>query len=74
MRKTCNYQKTLLKASLLVTDYSSIFFDFAYLRKPVIYAHFDYEEYRMNYYPKGYFNYEKDRFGFIAHDLKRLIK
>ena len=73
VRNTCNYQKTLLEASLLVTDYSSIFFDFAYLRKPIIYAHFDYEEYRMNHYPKGYFDYEKDGFGFITHDLKSTV-
>ena len=28
----CNYQELLLTGSLLITDYSSIFFDFAYLR------------------------------------------
>ena len=70
IRNKCIYQNDLIKASLLVTDYSSIFFDFAYLRKPIIYAHFDYKEYRMNHYPKGYFDYEKDGFGYIIHDLK----
>ena len=73
VKRKCNYQKNILKASLLVTDYSSIFFDFAFLRKPVIYAHFDYEEYRMNHYQKGYFDYEKDGFGSIAHDLKSTV-
>jgi CDP-glycerol glycerophosphotransferase (TagB/SpsB family) len=69
----CNYQKNLFKASLLITDYSSLFFDFAYLRKPVIYAHFDYEEYRKNHYKKGYFDYERDGFGSIAHDLESTV-
>ena len=69
----CNYQIHLLKASLLVTDYSSIFFDFAYLRKPIVYAHFDYEEYRMNHYPKGYFDYEKDGFGPVAYNLNDIV-
>ena len=73
IKNKCEYQEYFIKASLLVTDYSSIFFDFAYLRKPVIYAHFDYEEYRKNHYKKGYFDYEKDGFGPISYDLKSTI-
>ena len=69
----CKYQKNLLISSLLVTDYSSIFFDFAYLRKPVIYTQFDYEDYRMNHYPNGYFDYEKDGFGHVVHDLESTV-
>ena len=73
IKNKCKYQEYLIKASLLVTDYSSIFFDFAYLRKPVIYAHFDYEEYRKNHYKKGYFDYKKDGFGPISYDLQSTI-
>lgn len=73
IRNQCNYQQYLIEASLLVTDYSSIFFDFAYLRRPVIYSHFDYEEYRKNHYQKGYFDYEKDGFGPITYDLKSTV-
>ena len=65
----CDYQKLLLESSLLITDYSSIFFDFAYLRKPIIYSHFDYEEYRDNHYQKGYFDYKTDGFGPICKDI-----
>ena len=36
-----DYSDMLTKASLMVTDYSSLSFDFAYLKKPVIYAQFD---------------------------------
>ena len=70
----CDYQKFLLEGSLLITDYSSIFFDFGYLRKPIIYTHFDYEEYRNNHYQKGYFNYIKDGFGPVCKDIKSCIE
>lgn len=53
---------------LLVTDFSSVAFDFAYLRKPVIYAHFD-----TNHYEEGYFNYERDGFGEVEYDLEQTI-
>ena len=69
----CNYQKLLLESSLLITDYSSIFFDFAYLKKPVIYTHFDYEEYRNNHYKKGYFDYFNDGFGPVCKDINCTI-
>ncbi len=36
------------KTDILITDYSSVFFDFLLLNKPLIFAPFDYEEYRQN--------------------------
>ena len=68
-----DYQKILSQASLMITDYSSIFFDFAFLEKPIIYAHFDYEEYRNNHYKKGYFDYILDGFGPVCFDLEKCI-
>ena len=68
-----DYQSLMLKASLLITDYSSIFFDFAYLKKPVIYTQFDYEIYRKNHYKKGYFDYILNGFGPVCHDLESCI-
>ena len=73
IKEICDYQNLILKSSLLVTDYSSIFFDFSYLKKPVIYAHFDYDVYRNNDFPKGYFDYKKDGFGPICFDLNCTI-
>lgn len=67
--------QTLLKESaVLITDYSSVYFDFAYMKKPVIYYHFDYDEYRKRHYNEGYFNYEKDGFGPVVYDIDSLIK
>ena len=72
--KNCDYQNLILKSSLLITDYSSIFFDFVYLNKPIIYSQFDYEEYINFHYPKGYFNYIKDGFGPVCLEIKCVIK
>lgn len=56
--------------SLIVTDYSSIQFDFAYLRKPLIYCHFDKEEFFSSHtYVEGYFNYERDGFGPVLYSI-----
>ncbi len=56
-------QKVLRESFLMITDYSSVFMDFAYMRKPVIYYHFDYTEYRKKQYQQGYFDYKLDGFG-----------
>lgn len=56
--------QTLLKESkLLVTDYSSVFFDFAYMGKPVIYFQFDTNNFRSGHYGEAYFSYENMGFG-----------
>ncbi len=39
-----SYREIYAKSALVVTDYSSAAYDFAYLRKPVIYAQFDKKE------------------------------
>ena len=47
----------------MITDYSSVFFDFAYMDKPEIFYQFDEEEYRKGHYQEGYFSYRRDAFG-----------
>ena len=57
-------QYETLSSKFLITDYSSAACDFAVLRKPVIYANFDYDHiYDIHYYNKGYFDYDRDGFG-----------
>ncbi len=69
------YIPDLLKeAKVLITDYSSVFFDFAYMKKPSIYYQFDQEEFYEKQYAKGYFRYERDAFGEVVKDEKELIK
>ena len=69
-----NYNSLFSKASLWVTDYSSTAFDFAYLKKPVVYCQGDKEEFFKNHtYTKGYFDVEQDGFGPISHNVKETI-
>ena len=56
-------QQLLKESKILITDYSSIAFDFGYMRKPIIYYQFDEDKYYKNHYQKGYYNYEADGFG-----------
>lgn len=66
--------QTLLKESaLLITDYSSVFFDFAYMKKPLIYFQFDYEDFYSNHYQRGYFDYEEHGFGKVCADYDSVI-
>lgn len=71
--ETCNKQEIFVKAALLITDYSSIFFDFGFIGKPVLYVHFDYEQYRNDHFPKGYFDYKKLGFGPVCYDNECII-
>ena len=73
IQEFCDYQQLLLSGSLLVTDYNSIFFDFGYLKKPIIYSHFDYKNYRLYQYPKGLFDYEEHGFGPIYKDINSTV-
>lgn len=64
-----SYQDLLNNSSVLITDYSSVFFDFAYLKKPVIYYHPN-DDY---HYEKSYFDYNTMGFGDIVETEIDLI-
>ncbi len=66
-------QALLMRCSLLITDYSSVFFDAGYMEKPVIYYQFDQEEFRRFHYQKGYFSYEKHGFGPVVLTEEALV-
>lgn len=70
------YRDAFAEASLLVTDYSSTAMDFAYLRKPVIYAQFDAERFFSgeHNYDKGYFDYAKDGFGEVVKTTDEVVE
>ena len=69
------YRDVFASSSLVVTDYSSTVFDFVYLRRPVVYAQFDREEFfgGAHSYTEGYFDYERDGFGEVEHDLEHTV-
>ena len=65
-------QAIYAQCALLVTDYSSVAFNAAYLDRPVVYYQFDRDEVEAGAHigRKGYFEYERDGFGPVArtHD------
>lgn len=56
-------QQLLMESAFLVTDFSSVAMDFAYMKKPLLYYQFDNEEFRKNHHGVGYFDFEKEGFG-----------
>lgn len=72
-RKKYDVQELLKSSRLLVTDYSSVFFDFAYMKKPELFFQFDAEQFRNTHYAQGYFDYNDDAFGPICHDEAELL-
>ncbi|MBE6045185.1 MAG: hypothetical protein E7221_00595 [Clostridiales bacterium] len=51
----------MMKCKLLITDYSSVAWDFYYMGKPVVFYQFDYDKYIMNH--SSYIDMTKQLFG-----------
>lgn len=66
-------QQLLIESEYLITDYSSIAMDFAYMKKRLMYYQFDYEDFRRGQYPEGYFSYEKDGFGKVCYNTDEVV-
>lgn len=71
-----DYQKAFKEGNLLVSDHSSVVFDFAYLKKPVLYAHFDVETFfeGHSYDESNFFSDEDDGFGEVCYDYDSLVE
>ena len=67
-------QQLLKESKLLITDYSSVYFDFAYMKKPVVYYQFDKERFFGEHYDKGYFDFENMGFGEVTNTENELIE
>ena len=69
-----SYAGIFSESDLIITDYSSVAFDFAYLRKPVIYYQQDRDEFfgGMHMYRQGYYDYEEDGFGEVVTGREQL--
>lgn len=66
-----SYEKMLTESSLMVTDYSGIQFDFAYMKKPIIYYHPDE---LPPQYQEGIYEYDTMGFGEIIHGYDDTIE
>ena len=65
-----SYEKMFCESSLMVTDYSGIQFDFAYMRKPLVYYH---PEELEAHYEEGSFHYDTMAFGEIVKKRNELV-
>ncbi|MCM1244874.1 MAG: YfhO family protein [Roseburia sp.] len=75
VRGDIDYQEEFQKNALLITDFSSVAFDFAYLKKPVIYTHFDRDTFfQGQIYSEGYFEYERDGLGKVCYDYETTLQ
>lgn len=66
-----SYKDIFTHASLVITDYSSVAFDFAYLKKPVIYYHYA-NDYHFDI-EESYFDYKTMGFGEVVGNHDELI-
>jgi glycosyltransferase involved in cell wall biosynthesis len=71
-----NVQELFARAAVLVTDYSSMAFNAAYLDRPVVYFQFDAEAVQNGGHVgrAGYFDYQRDGFGPVVDDVAGVLK
>ena len=70
----CDFQTMIRESKMFITDFSSLAFDFGYMRRPVIYYQYDEEEYFKCHYIKGYFDYRRDGFGPVCNSYNQFLE
>lgn len=70
--KDADITKELMKSKILITDYSSVAYDFYYLKKPVIFFQFDKEEYESKV--GSYVDLENELFGEGVYSIDECVK
>lgn len=72
MNDSYSIQELLVLADILITDYSTVFFDYSLLEKPMIFYPYDLEEYKKE--RDFYYSYEELIPGPMVKDTESLIK
>lgn len=67
------FKEIYAKSSLILTDYSSLAFDFAYLKKPIVYTLFDYNDPNNAYIAEGYYDHERNGLGDVTYTLEQTV-
>ncbi len=67
-------QELLKRSAFLVTDFSSVAMDFAYMKKPLVYYQFDNEKFRSSHHGVGYFDFEKEGFGPVVTSPDEVVR
>ena len=70
------YRDVFAESDLMITDYSSVMFDFAYLKKPIVYCQFDRDRFYSGGHvgKHGYFDERTDGFGEVCSDLDSAVE
>lgn len=68
-------QDKLKSSGLMITDFSSVATDFAYMKKPIIYYQFDKNDYLTKHIGKDdtYFDFKRDGFGDVVNSEEEII-
>lgn len=72
--KNNRYCDLFNECAMLITDYSSIYFDVAKMKKPIIFFQFDRDFFFKHHYSQSFFSYENDAFGEIITQQQQLLK
>ena len=67
-------QPLLKESCMLISDYSSVQVDFAYMEKPQVYYQFDEAEVFTKHYGRDYFDYRDTGFGEVVTTEEELLK
>lgn len=68
--RSADIQELLVSCDVLLTDYSSVHFDVAYLGTPVIYTRFDEKEYNARHSSEVWFDARADGFGPVVETIE----
>lgn len=66
-------RQLLIHSAAMITDYSSVALDFAYMQKPVLYYQFDYKRFRQAQYAEGYFDYKNAGLGTVCDTCQEVV-
>ncbi|EGB7423187.1 hypothetical protein H7777_004685 [Escherichia coli] len=68
-------QSLFKRSKIMITDYSSVAFEMAYLNKPVCYYQFDEKQFfTKGHYNKGYFDYRSSGFGPVFNTVEGVLE
>ena len=70
----CGIQELFFSSSLMITDFSSVAMEMAYIRRPVLYYQFDEEEFFGAHIKRGWFDYRRDGFGPVVTEESDLLR
>lgn len=65
-------QDMLKESAALVTDYSSVYYDFIYMAKPILFFQLNRAEFLKSQYGKDYDNVED--FGYVTYDIESTVE